>query len=39
MIVWEGITTQGRTDLFWLGNGTLTAIRYRDYLVFIAFDF
>ncbi|KAI3351367.1 hypothetical protein L3Q82_005907 [Scortum barcoo] len=30
VIVWGGISMEGRTDLYCLGNGSLTAIRYRD---------
>ncbi|KAK3537153.1 hypothetical protein QTP70_002658 [Hemibagrus guttatus] len=30
MMVWGGISMEGRTDLYRLDNGTLTAIRYRD---------
>ncbi len=29
-MVWGGISTEGRTYLYRLDNGTLTAIRYRD---------
>ncbi len=29
-MVWRGISMEGRTDLYRLDNGTLTAIRYRD---------
>ena len=29
-MVWGGISTEGRTDLYRLHNGTLTAIRYHD---------
>ena len=29
-MVWEGICMEGRTDLYWLENGSLTAIRYQD---------
>ena len=29
-MVWGGISMEGRTDLYRLHNGTLTAIRYRD---------
>ena len=28
-MVWGGISLEGRTDLYRLDNGTLTAIRYR----------
>uniref|UniRef100_A0A674MKA9 Transposase Tc1-like domain-containing protein n=1 Tax=Takifugu rubripes TaxID=31033 RepID=A0A674MKA9_TAKRU len=30
VMVWGGISMEGRTDLYCLGNGALTAIRYRD---------
>lgn len=30
VMVWGGISLEGRTDLYRLDNGTLTAIRYRD---------
>ncbi len=30
VMVWGGISMEGRTDLYRLDNGTLTAIRYRD---------
>ena len=30
VMVWGGISMEGRTDLYWLENGSLTAIRYRD---------
>ncbi len=30
VMVWVGISMEGRTDLYRLDNGTLTAIRYRD---------
>ncbi|KAI4894176.1 hypothetical protein NFI96_002720 [Prochilodus magdalenae] len=30
VMVWEGISLEGRTDLYRLDNGTLTVIRYRD---------
>ncbi|KAI4893334.1 hypothetical protein NFI96_005519 [Prochilodus magdalenae] len=30
VMVWEGISLEGRTDLYKLDNGTLTAIRYQD---------
>lgn len=29
-MVWGGILMEGRTDLYRLGNNTLTAIRYQD---------
>ena len=29
-MVWGGISMEGRTDLFRLHNGTLTAIRYQE---------
>lgn len=29
-MVWGGISMEGRTDLYCLGNGALTAISYRD---------
>ncbi|KAI4886441.1 hypothetical protein NFI96_004134 [Prochilodus magdalenae] len=29
-MVWGGISLEGRTDLYRLDNGTLTAIRYQD---------
>ncbi|KAI4884602.1 hypothetical protein NFI96_034565 [Prochilodus magdalenae] len=30
VMVWGGISLEGHTDLYRLGNGTLTAIGYRD---------
>ena len=30
LMVWGGISMEGRTDLYWLENGSLTAIRQRD---------
>ncbi|KAI4886070.1 hypothetical protein NFI96_023020 [Prochilodus magdalenae] len=30
VMVWGGISLEGRTDLYRLDNGTLTAIRYQD---------
>nr|KAG5687452.1 hypothetical protein BaRGS_030354 [Batillaria attramentaria] len=30
LMVWDGISVQGKTDLHVFWNGTLTAIRYRD---------
>ncbi|KAJ8395660.1 hypothetical protein AAFF_G00028970 [Aldrovandia affinis] len=30
VIVWGGISLEGRTNLHVLANGTLTAVRYRD---------
>nr|KAG5705712.1 hypothetical protein BaRGS_026651 [Batillaria attramentaria]KAG5705713.1 hypothetical protein BaRGS_026652 [Batillaria attramentaria] len=30
LVVWDGISVQGKTDLHVFWNGTLTAIRYRD---------
>ncbi|KAK3574148.1 hypothetical protein QTP86_003435 [Hemibagrus guttatus] len=30
VMIWGGISMEGRTDLYRLHNGTLTAIRYRD---------
>uniref|UniRef100_A0A6Q2XCV3 Cyclin-dependent kinase 20 n=1 Tax=Esox lucius TaxID=8010 RepID=A0A6Q2XCV3_ESOLU len=30
VMVWGGISLEGRTDLHMLANGTLTAVRYRD---------
>lgn len=30
VMVWGGISMERRTDLSWLENGSLTAIRYRD---------
>ncbi|KAI4900201.1 hypothetical protein NFI96_017677, partial [Prochilodus magdalenae] len=30
VMVWGGISLEGRTDLYRLGNGTLTAVRYQD---------
>ncbi|KAG2456868.1 TCB2 transposase, partial [Polypterus senegalus] len=30
VMVWGGISMEGRTDLYRLDNGTMTAIRYRD---------
>ena len=30
LMVWAGISVQGKTDLHVLQNGTLTAVRYRD---------
>ena len=30
VMVWGGISLEGRTDLYVLGRGTMTAIRYRD---------
>ncbi|KAK3556137.1 hypothetical protein QTP70_005621 [Hemibagrus guttatus] len=30
VMVWGGISMEGRTDLYRLDNGTLTAIRYQD---------
>ena len=30
VMVWGGISLEGRTDLHVLANGTLTAVRYRD---------
>ncbi|MBN3291941.1 TCB2 transposase, partial [Polypterus senegalus] len=30
VMVWGGISMEGRTDIYCVGNGALTAIRYRD---------
>ena len=30
VMVWGGISMEGRTDLYWLENGSLTAVRHRD---------
>lgn len=30
MMVWGGISDEGRTDLYVINGGTLTALRYRD---------
>ena len=28
VVVWKGINVNGKTDLYAIGNGTLTALRY-----------
>ncbi|KAI4874581.1 hypothetical protein NFI96_006056 [Prochilodus magdalenae] len=33
VMVWGGISLEGRTDLYRLDNGTLTAIRYQDQIL------